>query len=349
MSTDSTLSSLGYSLPRRDTKTLFHLAGYFLYLVVTVALPRLVGWRQPVVPGWTIKQELVVAFIRYISLTETTMVRKMNIHRDRQLRSSVRHAPVHGPGFHGVWVGSREDAFDATVLYLHGGGYTVGTAMDSAQLLTAIQSKAKLQQDKSIRMFSLEYSLAPEAKAKCFPSVAAFRFLAAESSKPIVLMGASAGGNLTLALMLALKSTENQDVRAPSAAVLFSPSCDLDLRVVWDSYATNSDSDYIGLEGKRLCANDYVGLASPDDPLVSPLRGNFRGCCPSLIHYGGKEVLCDQIEALILRLKDQGVDVAVAKEPLAPHVVVALDTVFPQMAQACIRIASDFTANAVNP
>ncbi|KAG9400636.1 hypothetical protein AC1031_010850 [Aphanomyces cochlioides] len=118
----------------------------------------------------------------------------------------------------------------------------------------------------------------------------------------------------------------------------------LQYETIAPSYAKNRDTDFIGADNLSHWARAYIGTASAKDPMVSPILGDFRGCCPMLIHYGGKEVFEDDIDALCERLKEQQVDETAVKNPLAPHNTPIMPALFGDMASSGGEIIAAFLA-----
>ncbi|MBT5433986.1 MAG: alpha/beta hydrolase fold domain-containing protein, partial [Rhodospirillaceae bacterium] len=108
------------------------------------------------------------------------------------------------------------------VLYLHGGGYTIG-GLGSHEAITS-----RLALASQCPVYALDYRLAPEHP---FPAavddvVSAFRALVAGGLSPsrIAIAGDSAGGGLTVACLLALRDAGDS---LPACAVPISPWMDL--------------------------------------------------------------------------------------------------------------------------
>ncbi|KAF0719855.1 Aste57867_745 [Aphanomyces stellatus] len=338
------------SLPPQDTKSIAHVMVYLIYLGVVIPIKRLLGYKPPV-PQWSIQEEISVCFLKYMTTATTESVRRIE-----DFVLGIANAAVKVPrkplddaaGFRGLWYGDLTDATaDATVLFIHGGGYSACSVHTHADAITTIQSMAKRHHGKSIRLLALAYSLAPEAQ---FPiqqneALAAYTYLVRETTKPILLMGDSAGGNLVFSLLLALKKPENQHLRAPAAAVLASPWCTLDTETLSESFTTHATTDYITVPKMYSCIHDFVGSASTKDPMVSPFYGDFTGSCPILLHYGGKELFADDIELMAAKLKSQAVDVTLVKEPLAPHDTAFLKAFFGTMSTSASRVIAAYIAS----
>ncbi len=102
-------------------------------------------------------------------------------------------------------------------------------------------------------------------------------------------MGKSAGGGLTLALLMKLR---DESLPLPRAAVAISPWTDLALTGA--SLTDNADADpMLNVEDLPPFAAGYLAGADPHDPYVSPLYGDPSGLPPVLVMAGGDEILRD--------------------------------------------------------
>jgi epsilon-lactone hydrolase len=170
------------------------------------------------------------------------------------------------------------------MLYLHGGGYTMGSCT-SHRLLAAA-----LAQVTGMRLLVLDYRLAPEHP---FPAaqeytVAAYLWLLTMGIKPeqIVLAGDSAGGGLALSTLLVLRDAGEQ---LPAKAVLLSAWTDVS--VSGDSLRTNTERDFmISPDFLLKEAHMYVGEQDPRTPLASPVYADLHGLPPLLIQVGSDEI-----------------------------------------------------------
>jgi cation diffusion facilitator CzcD-associated flavoprotein CzcO/acetyl esterase/lipase len=207
-----------------------------------------------------------------------------------------------------------------TLLYLHGGGF-VGCSPRSHRSITAALA---LQ---GLRVFVPAYRLAPEHPFPAAPQdvQAVYRALRAElqagsqaggNSFRLGVAGDSAGGNLALGLMLALK---DQGEALPDAAVLFSPSTDITGGS--PSLTLNAERDAL-FHGDQLVhlAEAYLGTADGAQPLASPLLGDLRGLPPLLIHVGADEALRDDSVRLAQKAREAGVPVELEIFPAVQHV-----------------------------
>ncbi len=172
----------------------------------------------------------------------------------------------------------------SVLLYLHGGGYVLGSA--EAYRNTAGQFAANA----GVHAFALEYRLAPEHHFPCAVDdvIAAYDALVAQGFTRIAIAGDSAGGGLTLALLAAV----NDRAVRPVAAVAVSPWTDM--TASGDSMHTRSEVDpMLDREKMTSTAALYLDGADPFDPKASPLFASLDGLAPVLIHVGDDEVLLD--------------------------------------------------------
>ena len=203
---------------------------------------------------------------------------------------------------------------DAAVLYLHGGGYVIGSPRSHRHLVAAIARAA------GTSALLPDYRLAPEHPfpAALEDAVAAYRWLLERGIAPehIVVAGDSAGGGLAVATLLALRDRE---LPRPAAGVCISPW--VDLTCSGGSYATRAAADpIVKREGIDAMATAYLGGEDARTPLASPLFADLRGLPPLLIHVGDDEVLLDDSVKLAERARKAGVDATLEVWPKMVHV-----------------------------
>jgi acetyl esterase/lipase len=133
------------------------------------------------------------------------------------------------------------------------------------------------------------------------------------SAQDIVVAGDSAGGNLTLALLMKLRDSGEP---LPAAAACLSPVTDLTQHDARPGY----QDPVLPPKAMRLYTTSYVGNHDPHDPLISPVYGDLRGLPPLLIHAGEDEMLRDDAERISERAKAAGVDVRLEIYPRMWHV-----------------------------
>ena len=226
----------------------------------------------------------------------------------------VKVERVNAPVAPAEWLRPPSAEPGRVVLYLHGGGYVIGSPRSHRHLAAAIASAA------GASALLLDYRLAPEHPypAAVDDAAAAYRWLLDQAIAParIVIAGDSAGGGLTVATLLALRDAR---VPLPAGGVCISPW--VDLTCGGASYATKADADpIVKRAGVEEMAQAYLGATSPRTPLASPLFADLRGLPPLLIHVGTDEVLLDDAVQLADRAKAAGVDTTLEVHERMIHV-----------------------------
>ncbi|KAJ7109953.1 Alpha/Beta hydrolase protein [Mycena epipterygia] len=198
---------------------------------------------------------------------------------------------------------------ERVVLYIHGGAYYLSSA--AGQRLISIP----LSKYTDARVFALDYRLAPETR---FPgplhdAVCAYLRLVDDLHIPaenIIVCGDSAGGGLSLALLMYLRDNQYP---MPSAAILMSPWVDLTMSC--ESWDSNAPFDVVPIPTATDHMNPialYLGDQVEQyltHPYASPLFGDFSGLPPLLIQAGDAEVLRDEIALLAHKATLAGVEV----------------------------------------
>ena len=214
----------------------------------------------------------------------------------------VKVERVNVPAAPAEWLRPPSAVPGSVVLYLHGGGYVIGSPRSHRHLAAAIAGAA------GASALLLDYRLAPEHPfpAAVEDATAAYRWLLDQAIAPehIVIAGDSAGGGLTVATVLALREAR---VPLPAGGVCISPW--VDLTCSGASYRTKAEADPIVQQAAvEEMARAYLGAAAPRTPLASPLFADLRGLPPLLIHVGSDEVLLDDSTQLADRARAAGVD-----------------------------------------
>ncbi|HKZ07976.1 MAG TPA: alpha/beta hydrolase [Methylomirabilota bacterium] len=227
---------------------------------------------------------------------------------------AVAIKPDGGPEIGAEWLEPPAARPNAALLYLHGGGYVIGSPRSHRHLAAALAAAA------GAPTLLPDYRLAPEHPfpAAVEDAVAAYRWLLARGipAAGIAIAGDSAGGGLTMATLLALR---DRGLPRPAAGVCISPW--VDLTCSGASYGGKAASDPIVTQtGVAEMARAYVGAGDPRAPLASPLFADLRGLPPLLVHVGSEEVLLDDAVGLAERARAAGVTATLEIWPDMIHV-----------------------------
>ncbi len=247
------------------------------------------------------------------------------------LAPDVTHESVDAGGVPAEWVSVPESRADRVILYLHGGGYVIGSLNTHRELASRIARATHA------RALVIDYRLAPEHPfpAAVEDATAAYRWLVRAGVSPsrIALAGDSAGGGLTLATLLALRDAQQP---LPAAGVCMSPWTDLEGTGA-SAQPGGADDPLLDLAGLREMGAHYAS-ASPRHPHASPLYASYRGIPPLLIQVGTRELLLDDSTRVAAKAKADGVDVTLEAWDGLIHVWQLFGPTVPESEQAVARI-----------
>ena len=221
--------------------------------------------------------------------------------------ADVNIEPGNVGGVTGWWCRPRGARLDAQTLFVHGGGYVLGSARSFCNFV------GHLARGTETDTFIPDYRLAPENP---FPAAiddvcAVYRGMTESDSKAVVLAGESAGGGLVLALLSIIGAQSINAMPMPRGAAVFSPWTDLALTGA--SYQNRADADPIftrvSMEG---VAAQYLQGAKATDPKASPLYSALRGLPSIRIDVGEDEVLLDDSRVYAERAHAAGTDVSLS-------------------------------------
>lgn len=220
-----------------------------------------------------------------------------------RLDPDIKAEPVIAGGVPGEWVTAPGADTGRNILYLHGGGYMIGSIKTHRCLAGWISRAAQA------RVLIIDYRLAPENPhpAAVEDALAAYRFMLDSGVNPSrsVVAGDSAGGGLTVAALLAIRDAK---LSLPAAAVCISPW--VDMEGSGESMKTKAAVDPMVSNGNLgEMAAAYLGGKDPRTPLASPLYADLKGLPPMLIQVGTSEVLLDDASRLAERARQAGVEV----------------------------------------
>lgn len=190
-------------------------------------------------------------------------------------------------GIRGEWVEPKTAASEGLILYIHGGGFVACSPASHRPITAALARATKM------KVLSVHYRRAPEHR---FPAAfedvyTAYRWLAGKTEpKRIAVAGESAGGGLTLSLLLRLR---DEGLPMPACAVCFSPWTDM--TGSGESVLANAETCHMFYpENVVQFARAYLSNESEvTDVLASPVFADFHGFPPVLFQISSTEALVD--------------------------------------------------------
>ena len=253
---------------------------------------------------------------------------------DFPLDKEVRCERISAGGVTSEWISAPGADVSKTLLYLHGGGYVIGSMRTHRAMLARMSAAAK------VRVLGLDYRLAPEHvfPAPVEDSVAAYRWLLSTGADPrkIVVGGESAGGGLVVSLMVALRYLGEP---MPAAGICISPWTDLEQ--TGGTISSNAEVDpSVSRERLQWFADNYLGGKDARAPLASPIHADLSGLPPLLIMVGSIEVLVDDAKRLDAGGKDASVDTTLEVWDDMPHNWQLYPHILPEAQRAIDRVGT---------
>ena len=206
-------------------------------------------------------------------------------------------------GVPGWWCRPQAARPRQAVMHLHGGWFNWGSAQAFRHLAGHIAGSG------GVAAFVPDYRLAPEHP---FPAAsedvrACYIGLIERGFSKIAITGDSAGGNLTLELLVRLATKKASGSEALVGGVALSPVTDLAFS--GESWSTRAIADpYFTQPQAAELVRSYLHGHDPKDPSVSPLHADLKGLAPIRVHVGNDEVLLDDSVSLVDRAVKVGVD-----------------------------------------
>ncbi|CAL9592836.1 alpha/beta hydrolase [Streptomyces sp. enrichment culture] len=276
---------------------------------------------RPIPPSWERLDADALSVARAIAEALTTPVRELGVRAARELLGSApsdrpltpldrvdevavpaRSGPLRARLYHPPGPTAREPR--PTLLYLHGGGFILGTLDGVDEVCRAIAARS------GWAVLSLEYRLAPEHPypAALEDALDTLAWLRGPAQAPgidpdtIAVGGDSAGGNLAAALCLSLR---DGGLPLPAAQVLVCPA--LDDRFSTPSWTEFADAPLLTAADARWLWEQYIGPGRADEHAAPMKAASLRGLPPALVVTAEVDPLRDDAEAYAERLRRDGV------------------------------------------
>ncbi len=235
---------------------------------------------------------------------------------------AIRVWPVNAGGVSSLAVGAADEP-ETPILFLHGGGYTVGSAYGYRPLVGALATAA------GVGALVPDYRLAPEHPfpAALEDALSTYRWLAEQrAGAAIVLAADSAGAGLACSLMMTLRA---QGLPLPAGAVFLCPGVDPTGQSILSALPDSED----GAKVKRY-AEAYLAGHPPDDPVVNPLVADLTGFPPLLIQTATGDLVLAESRHLAERALAHGVDASIEVYAADTHVFHVFWPFLPEAADA---------------
>jgi monoterpene epsilon-lactone hydrolase len=281
----------------------------------------------------------LVDLLRQIGFGAETDITAMRTAMDQLGRTPVAGTVIEPAALGGVpgeWVRASDAASGTVVLYLHGGGYALGSPTSHRELASRLARAAGMP------VYVPAYRLVPEhpCPAAVTDAIAVYRALRQSGldASRIAIAGDSAGGGLALATVACLKAAGDH---LPATVIGLSPWTDLALtgRSLVERHARDPILS-AGVAAMEVTAKQYLGSADARDARASPLYSDYAGFPPLLLQVGTAEVLFDDAARVAARACAAGVPVWFDPWDDMIHVWHMFAGLLPEGQQAIDRIAA---------
>ncbi|MEM7466253.1 MAG: alpha/beta hydrolase [Pseudomonadota bacterium] len=217
--------------------------------------------------------------------------------------ANVSTSAVDANGVEAFWISANDEPSAPVVLYFHGGGYVMGSALSHRALVERLAAAI------NGRVLAINYRLAPEHPfpAATDDSLASYTWLLEQGvdAKRIALAGDSAGGGLTFAALVAIRDAGHT---LPACAVAISPW--VDMEGLGDSMTSRAAVDpMVQKEALAMLAPLYLNGTDPRTPLAAPLYADLANLPPVLIQVGDAETLLDDSTRLAAAIEQTNTSV----------------------------------------
>jgi monoterpene epsilon-lactone hydrolase len=192
---------------------------------------------------------------------------------------------------------------DKLLIQVHGGCYVLGPgeAATSEAIMMAGFGHFKV--------ISVDYRMPPEAffPAALDDAMTVYKaVLKTTAPKNVAVLGTSAGGALTLEMMLRAKQA---GLPMPGAISPGTPMSDV--TKVGDSFYTNEMVDNVLVSRDGFCdaaVKVYANGHDLKDPLLSPVYGDMHGFPPAILSTGTRDLLLSNTVRVHRKLREAGID-----------------------------------------
>jgi len=253
--------------------------------------------------------------------------------------------PVDAGGVPAEWVIAPGADKTRRVLYIHGGGFMLGSAK-SHRTITS-----KFSQITGCAVLAINYRLMPEHHhGDCVEDCQkAYRWILENEPggpgeiRQLFIAGDSAGGNLTLSLVAWIRDNK---LRAPEAVVALSPLTDITFSGA--SLRDNLDTDIMLKPFMKPLTKIPQFIKSwwvfwtykvrPSNPQASPLLGDLSNLPPTLVQASEAEMLLDDARRYVYKACASGSPAKLQTWTDMVHIWQIFDPQLPQAVEAWVEI-----------
>ena len=236
------------------------------------------------------------------------------------------------------WLRPRAAHHSRVLLYLHGGGYVLGSLNTHRSLIGSLALRTGLN------VLTINYRKAPDHPfpAALDDALRAYRWLLRHGHQPhdIVVGGDSAGGGLALALLLALRDAGEP---LPAAGIGLSPWTDLNLATAALRRVAREEALLLEALQMHTWGGLYAHKMPLSHPLLSPAQADLHGLPPLLVQISTAEVLYDDVLRFAAKARAAGVAVTVQPFEGLVHWWHLFWRVVPEARQALDQVAAFLT------
>jgi acetyl esterase/lipase len=231
----------------------------------------------------------------------------------------------------------RPDHRNQVLIHVHGGCYVLYPGMSGTAEAVIM---AGLEQ---YRVVSIDYRMPPEAyfPAPIDDSIAVYRdVLKTTDATHVAVFGTSAGGALTLAMVLRARAL---GLPMPAAIAPGTPMADVTKQ--GDSFYTNEKVDNVLVSRDGFCdagTRIYAHGHDLNDPLLSPVNGDLHGFPPAILTTGTRDLLLSNTVRVHRKLRTAGVDASLDVFEGESHAQYQMDDRLPETKEAFDEIAGFF-------
>lgn len=285
----------------------------------------------PLFPGWDFKFEVTTRLLKFraaavneLPLDEQQRLQEIAGEQEaKRMKSKVDRKTATVGGVEGEWFTAKGKTPKRVVLYLHGGGFIVGSTRTHAEMIMRLAIAA------DARIFAPNYRLAPKHRhpAQIQDCRAVYEALLADGINPknLLIAGDSAGGNLSIAVPVVLR---DEKIPLPAGIAALSPWVDIARRE--GSLLAHEPYDWAAPADFDHWVDYYLDKQDPKAPLVSPIYADLHGLPPMRIDIGTAEMLLDQVRDFAAKAKGAGLSVDLHELPGMIHNSYLLAGYFPQ-------------------